>query len=209
MRACNIGGRAARLQSPTLYGLLLTAIFDIGLAIVSFNVAKQMGASDQVAYLASGIGPLTMMLITWIRARTLSGASVVILLFLLLSAAATFIGGPDSRLLIVKDSAVTGGFGIACLVSLLFPKPLMFYFGAKFATDGTKDGLSYWSGLWKYPDFRKAQYLVNNMWGIAFLIEAALRILIAYTVASFEVAYTITSILPFVFLVDHGHDYPG
>ncbi len=114
--------------------LLLTAIFDIGLAILAFNAVKQTGASDQIAYLASGIGPLTMMMITWIRARALSGASVVILVFLLLSSAAAFIGGADSRLLIVKDSTVTAGFGLACLISpLLLPKPLMFYFGAKFA----------------------------------------------------------------------------
>jgi hypothetical protein len=180
--------------------LLLTAVFDIGLAIGAFQVVKQMGANDQIAYLVAGIGPLTMMVITWIRAKKLSGASIVILLFLLLSSAAAFIGGADSRLLIVKDSAVTGGFGLACLVSRLFPKPLMFYFGAKFATDGTKAGLSYWYGLWQYPDFRKSQYLINNIWGIAFLVEAGLRIVIAYTVASFRLAYTISSILPFVFL---------
>lgn len=181
-------------------GLLLTAVFDIGLAIVAFNFAQGLGASDQVAYLVSGIGPLTMMAITWVRARALSGSSVVILVFLLLSVAAAFIGGPDSRLLIVKDSAVTAGFGLACFASLLLPKPLMFYFGAKFGTDGTRDGLAYWHGLWQYPSFRKSQYLINTVWGAGFLIEAALRVVIVYTVSSFQLAYTIATTLPFVFL---------
>jgi hypothetical protein len=179
--------------------LMLTAVFDIGLALVAFHLAKQLGAGDQIAYLVAGIGPLTMMLITWMRAKTLSGASMIILLILLLSGAAAFIGGADERLLIVKDSAATGGFGLACLVSLLFPRPLMFYFGAKFATDGTKDGLTYWSGLWRYPEFRRSQYLINNVWGIGFLIEAALTILIAYT-TSFQVANTFSTLLPWVFL---------
>ncbi|MFC4948377.1 VC0807 family protein [Pseudonocardia sp. GCM10023141] len=183
-----------------LLNLALTAIFDIGLAIVAFNVASSWGASDQVAYLISGIGPLVMIVITWIRARKLSGASIVILVFLLLSSAAAFIGGSDSRLLIVKDSVVTGGFGLACLLSVLLAKPLMFYFGAKFATDGTREGLDRWYGLWQYPDFRRSQYLVNAVWGIGFLVEAGLRILVAYTVASFDTAYTISTILPFVFL---------
>jgi hypothetical protein len=186
-------------RSAMAVGFVLTAVFDVGLALVAFHIAKRMGANDQIAYLVAGIGPLTMMLITWIRAKTLSGASVVILLILLLSCAAAFIGGADSRLLIVKDSAVTAGFGLACLVSLFFPKPLMFYFGAKFATDGTKDGLRYWSGLWRYPNFRKSQYLINNVWGIGFLIEAALRIVVAYTTASFQLANTVSTILPLVF----------
>jgi hypothetical protein len=36
--------------------------------------------------------------------------------------------------------------------------------------------------------------------GIGFLVEAALRIIIAYTVGSFQTAYAISNILPFVFL---------
>lgn len=179
---------------------LLTAVFDIGVAIVVFDLAKSRGVSDQIAYLLSGVGPLIMVVITWIRARALSGASVIILLFLVLSSLAAFIGGTDPRLLIVKDSAVTGGFGAACLLSLLLPKPMMFYFGAKFGTDGTKAGIANWYSLWKYPQFRKSQYQINNLWGVAYLIEAALRVLLVYTIPSFSTAYTITSILPFVFL---------
>jgi hypothetical protein len=141
-----------------------------------------------------------MLMITWIRARTVSGASVIVLLVLLLSAGAAFIGGTDSRLLIVKDSVITGGFGLACLASLLFPRPLMFYFGAKFATDGTAEGLRYWAGLWRYPDFRRSQYTINSLWGIGYVVEAALRIIIAYTVTSFQIANTISTILPWAFL---------
>lgn len=179
---------------------LLTAVFDIGLAIVTFRVVKHLGATDPVAYLACGIGPITMQVITWIRARTLSGSSVIVLLILCLSSVAAFIGGTDSRLLIIKDSVITGGFGLACLASLLFPRPLMFYFGAKFATDGTAAGLRYWAGLWRHPSFRRSQYTITILWGVGYLVEAALRILIAYTVTSFQVASAISSILPWLFL---------
>jgi hypothetical protein len=178
---------------------LLTAVFDIGLAILTFRVAKHLGAVDQVAYLAGGIGPLIMLVITWIRARALSGASVIVLITLVLSAVASFIAGTDSRLLLAKDSVITGGFGLACLASLLLPRPLMFYFGAKFATDGTPAGLRYWAGLWQHPSFRRSQYTINNLWGIAYLVEAALRIVIAYTL-SFPVANAISTVLPWTFL---------
>lgn len=181
-------------------GFLLTAVFDVGLALAAFQLVKSQGGADRVAYVVSGVGPLTMIAITWVRARILSSASLVILLILLLSSAAAFIGGTDPRLLIVKDSVVTGGFGLACLISLLFPRPLMFYFGAKFATDGTRQGLDYWYGLWRYPSFRSSQYLINNVWGVGFLVEAGARIIVAYTVDSFAVASTISALLPPVFL---------
>ena len=133
------------------------------------------------------------------RTRTLSGVSLLILAFQLLSAVAAFIGGADPRLLLVKDSIVTGGFGLVFLVSLLFPRPLGFYFGAKFGTDGTKQGLDWWNGLWQYPSFRRTQYLISAMWGVGFVVEAVVRIVLAYTI-DFDTAYTIGAILPFVAL---------
>ncbi|HZE38237.1 MAG TPA: VC0807 family protein [Stackebrandtia sp.] len=180
-------------------GFLILGVFDIGLSIVTFQIASANGASDQTAYLLASIGPLLGMLVTWLRSRTLSAASVIILIFNLLSAAATVIGGADSRLLIVKDSVVTAGFGLVCLVSLLLPKPLMFHFGLRFATDGSRDGIAYWNSLWQFPAFRRTNYLITVMWGVGFLFEAAIRIAAAYTMA-FHTAYIVSQVLPFVVL---------
>lgn len=192
----------ARIGSGRAMALsfLLTAVFDVGLALVVFAVARHLGASNTVAYLVSGVGPVIMLVITWVRARTLSGASVIVLVVLVLSAVATLIGGTDARLLLAKDSLITGGFGVACLLSLLFPRPLMYYFGAKFATDGTKEGLGYWSNLWQYPGFRRSQYLITILWGLGYVIEGVLRVAIVYGVSNFATANTISVILPWVFL---------
>jgi hypothetical protein len=186
-------------RNAMIVNLLLTAVLDVGLAILLFRLATSWGASEQLAYVVSCIGPLLSIGVTWARARTLSGVSMVILAFQLLSAGAAFVGGPDPRLLLVKDSLVTGGFGLVCLVSMLFPRPLMFYFGAKFGTDGTSRGLAWWNGLWQYRTFRRSQYVITTLWGVGFLVEAALRIALAYTV-DFDTAYTIGTILPFVVL---------
>lgn len=180
-----------------LGSFLLTAIFDVGVTIAVFQIAANNGVSTQVAYILSGIGPVIMMIITWVRARKMSGASLVILIWVFLSAGVAFVGGGDDRLLLVKDSAVTGGFGLACLVTMLLPKPLMFYFGAKFGTDGTKAGLDYWYGLWQYPHFRKVQYKLSYVWGIAFILEAIIRIIVAYT-ASFSTAFSVSNVMPLI-----------
>lgn len=179
--------------------LLLTAVLDIGLAILLFHLATGWGASEQVAYVVSGIGPLVSIGVTWVRTRTLSGVSMIILAFQLLSAVAAFVGGADPRLLLVKDSVVTGAFGLVCLLSMLLARPLMFYFGQKFGTDGTAGGVAWWDGLWRFPAFRRSQYLITTLWGVGFLVEAALRIALAYTI-DFDTAYTVGAILPFVVL---------
>lgn len=180
-----------------LTGLLLTVILDIGISIAAFQISRANGVGESAAYLISGVGPLLGMVWQWIRARSLSVSSLVIMLFVLLSAAVVLIGGDDARLLIAKDAAVTGGFGVVCLASLLLSRPLMFHFGARFATDGTSEGLARWNDLWQFEGFRRNQYAITALWGCGFLIEAGGRSAVAYLVSDFDLAYTVAQILPF------------
>lgn len=182
--------------------LALMVIFDIGLSILVFFVARSLGASETAAYLAASVGPLVGMLASWLRTRKIGGVSIIILVFILVSAVVSLIGSQDARVLLLKDSAITGGFGVVTLLSAIpiFPKPLMFYFGLKFATDGTREGIHSWYELWrKYPVFRNGQYLVNTVWGVSFLLEAVVKAICTMTL-SYDAAYTIDQIFPFAVL---------
>lgn len=57
----------------------------------------------------------------------------------------------------------------------------MFYFGRKFATDGTPESTAWWNGLWQYEGFRTTMRTMTLVWGVAYVIEAAVRIALAYT----------------------------
>ncbi|WP_104090296.1 VC0807 family protein [Arthrobacter sp. GMC3] len=182
--------------------LALTVVFDIGLAILAFSVAQALGASDTVAYLIASVGPLTGMFANWFRTHKLGGVSIIILVTILISAAVSLIGSQDARILLLKDSALTGGFGLVTLISALpiFPKPLMFFFGLKFGTDGMRGGIQEWYDLWdKYPVFRKGQYLINTVWGVSFLLEALIKAF-SSLVLPYSVAFTVNQIFPFLVL---------
>lgn len=182
--------------------LLLTIVFDIGLAIVIFQVARGHGLSAFVAYLLASIGPLIGMGISLLRTRRLGGVSIIILIEILISAAVALIGSRDAEVLLLKDSAETGAFGLVTLISALplFPKPLMFFFGLKFGTDGTAQGVAWFYDLWdKYASFRHSQYLINSVWGIGFLLEAGLKAL-GVRLFSYDTAYTINKIAPLAVL---------
>lgn len=200
------GGVAASGHSfsrgSMVISLLLTVVFDIGLAIVIFQVARHRGASAFASYLLATIGPLLGMGISLLRTRRLGGVSIIILAEILVSAAVAPIGSRDPIILLLKDSAETGIFGLVVLLSALplFPKPLMFFFGLKFGTDGTATGVAWFYDLWdKYPGFRRSQYVINTVWGLGFLVEAGLKAAGVYAF-SYDTAYTFNKIAPFVVL---------
>lgn len=161
-----------------------------------------MGASDFAAYLAGCIGPIVGGVVALIRTRKVDGVAIIILINLLISAGVTFIGSHDAKILLLKDSVLTGVFGLVILVTSLpiFPKTLMFFFGLKFGTDGTKEGVQQWYWLWdNIPQFRRGQRFLNNVWAFGFMIEAAIKA-IGVFVLPYGAAYALNQVAPFVLL---------
>lgn len=52
----------------------------------------------------------------------------------------------------------------------------MFYIIRQFVAGNDPVRVEWWNSLWQYPDFRAAQRLVTGVWGIAYLVEALLRV---------------------------------
>jgi hypothetical protein len=93
--------------------------------------------------------------------------------------------------LLYKDAMATGLIGVIFAGSLLFPRSLAFYFGQRYATDGTHVGIEAWRRMWQYRAFRQAQYAVTTAWAVVYLIEAAA---LAYVIHSN--GFTATQVLP-------------
>lgn len=177
--------------------ILTSVVFDIALSIVIFQVAKGHGAGDVAAYLWSSIGPLVGLAVEFARHRRVDGVGIIILAIIIISAGISLIGGTDPKMLLLKDSVFTGALGVIVLISLtpLFPRPLMFYLGRKFGTDGTDAGVAWWNSLWQYPAFRHSQRMITAVWGLGFLAEAVLKTLWVLALP-FDTAYTLNQIGP-------------
>ncbi|MFF4328391.1 VC0807 family protein [Streptomyces sp. NPDC001591] len=168
-------GRAAGI------GLALTIALSVVAPILTYNtLVDDHGWSEASALLVSGAWPVldSAIMVAW--RRKLDEFALVTLVFLAITAAVSLIGAHSTRALLVKDSAVTGLFGLLCLATLLAPRPLMFYFGRKFGTDGTPEGVAYYNGLWRFEGFRAAQRRMTLVWGVVYLVEAAVRIVLSY-----------------------------
>jgi hypothetical protein len=76
-------------------------------------------------------------------------------------------------------------------------RPLMFSFALEFNGPDTARGREM-SGLWQHEGFRRVFRIITAVWGVGFLLEAALRVIIIYN-ASTGTALVSSKVTPFVF----------
>ncbi|MEV7525470.1 VC0807 family protein [Streptomyces sp. NPDC091371] len=171
----------ARSGAATALGWILTIGLNVVAPIVTYNtLVDDHGWSEFSALLLSSAWPVLDSAISLAWRRKLDEFAVVTLVFIVITAVVSLVGDHSARTLLVKDSGVTGLFGLLCLATLLAPRPLMFYFGRKFATDGTPESTAWWNGLWQYEGFRTTMRTMTLVWGVAYVIEALVRVALAY-----------------------------
>jgi hypothetical protein len=178
---------------------ILVTLIEIGGSIGLFHLARSLGASDVVSYLAGSIGPVVGGLLIWIKARTFSGASAAIFAFTAISAVIALIGSTNPKVLLYKDCATTALIGLIFLGScVLARRPVVFYMAQRYGSDGSHDGMALFDTLWNtYRNFRTTMYLISYLWAALFLIQAAVTALIIRQ-TSFSAAYNYDQILPLV-----------
>ncbi|MFJ3517782.1 VC0807 family protein [Streptomyces sp. NPDC090131] len=166
-------------------GWILTIGLNVVAPIITYNVLTgDHGWSEFSALLLSSAWPVLDSVISLAWRRKLDEFAVVTLVFLVITAVVSLVGAHSARALLVKDSGVTGLFGLLCLATLLAPRPLMFYFGRKFATDGTPESTAWWNGLWQYEGFRTSMNRMTLVWGVAYVTEAVVRVVLAFTLST-------------------------
>ncbi|MER0449658.1 VC0807 family protein [Streptomyces sp. Edi4] len=174
----------ARSGGAAALGWVLTIGLNVLAPILTYNALRDHGWSEFASLLAGGMWPVVDSVVHFAWRRRLDEFAIVTLVFLVITAVVSLAGAHSARALLIKDSAVTGLFGLLCLVTLLAPRPLMFYFGRKFATDGTAEGTAWWNGLWQFEGFRKTVITMTTVWGVAYCLEALVRIGLSYVLST-------------------------
>lgn len=166
--------------------MLPALVFDVAVPILLFNVLIRCGVETLWALAAGGLSPVVNNLRVWVLTRRLEPLGIIVISFLAIGTAVSlithsvFIG-------LVKASFLTATFGCICLGSLFAERPLMFYVTRQFVAGDDRVRLAWWNGLWQFRSFRDAQRLVTTVWGVAYLIEALLRVGFALTLSPAQV----------------------
>lgn len=163
---------------------MTSLLWDIGLnatiPAALYWLAKHIWLrSEVVALLWAMTFPLLKSMYDLIKHRALDPVAVIVLLGLVTSMIAVLFGG-DPRLLLIRESLFTGAFGLVCLISLLFPRPIMFYFGRYFLAGADPQRRDLFNARWYNPMVRRAHRLVTVTWGLVYVGEFLLRVTLVY-----------------------------
>lgn len=179
-----------------LRSIAMIVTFDIAAPLVAYSVLRSAGMTAVTALLLSGIFPALGVAIGVIRHRRVDVVGVLVLAGI---AVGTILGliSHSSRLLLIEGSVPTVVFGVACLGSLRARHPLMFSFAREFTGPDTAKGQEM-TRLWQYEGYRRIFRIITVVWGVAFLLEAALRVVIVYNTST-GTALALSKVTPFLF----------
>jgi intracellular septation protein A len=177
-------------------GVAFIVIFYIAVPLAAYKLLRMAGLSAVTALLLSGVFPAAGVAIGIIRHRRVDAVGSLVLAGIVVG---TVLGllFHSARPVLLEGSVPTAVLGVACLGSLWVRKPLMFSFALESAGRDTARGQEM-IRLWQFDGYRQVFRIITAVWGIGFLIEAALRVVIVYH-TSIATAQAFSNVTPFVF----------
>jgi hypothetical protein len=169
-------------------------VFDIAGPLVAYQMLRSAGLSSVSALVLSGVLPGIAVLGGLIRHRRLDAIGALVLAGIAVGTVLGLLSG-NARLVLLEGSVPTAVFGLLCLASLRSRRPLIFRFAHEFMGADTPRGRDF-DGLWQYPGFRHAFWLFTVVWGVAYLAEAAARIVIVETTST-GTALAVSKVMPY------------
>jgi hypothetical protein len=175
--------------------LAMIAVFDIAGPLVAYSLLRAAGLSAVAALILSGALPAMGVIGGLIRHRRVDAIGVLVLAGIAVGTVLGLVSG-NPRIVLVEGSVPTAVFGLLCLGSLWASRPLIYRFAVEFIGADTPKGRDFES-LWQYHGFRHAFRLYTIVWGVAYLAEAAARVIVVETTST-GTALTVSKVMPYV-----------
>ena len=148
--------------------------------MILYKLSKRYySPSEFTALVVAALFPIGKSGFELIYHRQLDPISILVLLGIGADSVALLFGG-SPRLLLVRESLITGVFGLACFFSLLLPRPMMFYFRTLFHCRNRSRAAGTIQCRRQFPEVRFCHRLITTVWGCAFVGELVVRIVLIY-----------------------------
>ncbi len=180
-------------NSGRLPAVAKIVVFDMAGPLALYWWLRSQGWTAVTALVVSGVLPAVGVVLGIARKRRVDVVGLVVLLGIALGTALGLVSG-SARLVLLEGSVPTAMFGAVCLGSLRTSRPLMYRFAVEFIGEDTPRGRDF-AGLWRYPGFRHAFKVVTTVWGTAYLLEAAARVVIVESTSA-GTALTASKVMP-------------
>ena len=185
-----------QVQPPSLRGILPSLVISGACPFVTYQLlmAYVPSLSKVTALAISAIFPAAHGIAGIVRRRYLDFIGIMVLIGIAVTIVATYVGG-DPKLLLIRESFVTGALGLVALSSFLWRRPLLFYIGRQFSAGQDRERLAQFNGLWARPGGRHTFRMMTAVWAVGWLGEFALRVAMVETLTIPQVL----AVSPFVF----------
>jgi hypothetical protein len=182
------------VDTGRLRSIAMIAIFDIGGPLLAYHLLQSNGVGTVPALVLSGVLPAIGVIIGIIRHRRVDAVGVLVLAGIVVGAVLGLVSH-NPKLVLDEGSVSTGVFGLICLGSLATDKPMMYRFALEFMGPDTERGREF-ADLRQYKEFRRAFVVITVVWGTAYLVEAAVRVLIVQETSA-GTALAVSKVLPY------------
>ncbi|OIK10954.1 hypothetical protein BIV60_19470 [Bacillus sp. MUM 116] len=161
-----------------ILNIALSIVVNGAIPVLVYNLLLDHFSSF-ISLLIATLIPLGDNLYHLIKFRKADAFGLFMLIGFLLSLAAFVLGG-NERLILLRESVVTGLLGLIFIGSLFFGKPLIYHFAIRFSAGDESEKKGQFIKNWKVPYFRFVLRLMTAIWGIALLGDAVLRVILVY-----------------------------
>lgn len=152
---------------------------------VVYEIGRHYGLADSIALALSAVPPALSVLGSWAWRRRLDPIGAVALISIVAGLVAMAFLNGNEVLFKMRDSVITGAFGLVCLVTLVAPvKPAMFVMGRALTGDADKDKVGEFDALWEEPRARRVFTVLTAVWGVGLVAEAAARAALIYVLST-------------------------
>jgi hypothetical protein len=158
--------------------LIKAAALDIALPLVLYYGLRMLGVNQWLALVLSAALPLGRLVYQVVREGKVERPTLFSLSIIVTSTLVSLLTG-DPRLVLARESYFTALVGLWMLSTLLAKRPFLYAATIQSLPEATARS---WREDWENsPEFRKAMRVMTAVWGVAFLIDAVTRVVMAYT----------------------------
>lgn len=164
---------------PSWRTLLPQIVFSGILPVVAYHFIRPHVGSDAIGLSIVSAFPVAQIAYDRIRHGRNDPVAFIILFAIVIGVVAGLAFHGSTLLLKIRQSAFTGLFGLACLVSLLFPRPLMFVLAREFASGGDAEKRAAFSARWHLPTMPRRFRTVTLVWAVGLIAETSAQTVMA------------------------------
>lgn len=177
--------------------MLRVVALDLLAPLIAYQLCREAGVPTVWALVAAAVPPAVGVVVDWLRRHTLEVVGVTVLAGLGASVVLALLTD-DPHVVLLEGPLLTAAFGVACLVSLGFRRPLILRFAQAFEGGRhTEEGAELESDYDAAPVARRFWRVTTVVWGIAYLVDAAARVVVIQT-APTSTALAVNRVVPWV-----------